>query len=74
LDIERCLARLPRDQARAIALFYLTGLSIDQISSQLEAPAGTVKYWLHQGRRRLAEFENLARLIFQRGARPHGRV
>jgi hypothetical protein len=55
LDIERCLAQLPRDQARAIALFYLAGLPIDQISYQLDAPAGTVKYWLHQGRRRLAE-------------------
>jgi len=54
LDIERALRRLPGDQARAIGLFYLADLSIHEIARQMGRPEGTVKYWLHAGRRRFA--------------------
>jgi RNA polymerase sigma-70 factor (ECF subfamily) len=54
IDVERALSRLPRDQARALALFYLAGLPIREIARRTERPEGTVKYWLHHGRRRLA--------------------
>lgn len=54
LDIERALRQLPRDQAQALSLFYLRGWSIVEIARHLTRPIGTIKYWLHQGRQRLA--------------------
>lgn len=61
LDIERALRRLPRDQARAIALFYLARLPIREIARRVERPEGTIKLWLHLGRKRLAtELEEYA--------------
>jgi len=54
IDIERALRQLPRDQAQALSLFYLRGWSIVEIARHLTRPVGTVKYWLHQGRQRLA--------------------
>ena len=55
LDIERALRQLPKDNARAIALFYLGGVSINEIARRTQRPVGTVKRWLHEGRRRLAD-------------------
>jgi RNA polymerase sigma-70 factor (ECF subfamily) len=61
LDIERALRQLPRDEARALALFYLSRLPIDEIARRVGRPEGTIKRWLHQGRRRLAaEMEGYA--------------
>jgi RNA polymerase sigma-70 factor (ECF subfamily) len=54
LDIERALRRLPADQASAVALFYLGESPIAEIARLIERPEGTIKSWLHQGRRRLA--------------------
>jgi RNA polymerase sigma-70 factor (ECF subfamily) len=54
LDVERALARLPGDQAQAMVLHYLAGLPISRIAEQLDRPEGTVKRWLHLGRRRLS--------------------
>jgi RNA polymerase sigma factor (sigma-70 family) len=54
LDIERALRRLPGDQERAIRLFYLTGLTIPEIARLVGCSNGTIKSWLHRGRRRLA--------------------
>jgi RNA polymerase sigma factor (sigma-70 family) len=59
LDIERALRRLPGDQARALRMFYLRDVSIEEIARRLERPEGTVKSWLRRGRQRLAaEMEN----------------
>jgi len=55
IDIRNALRRLPRDQARSLALFYLSGVSIQDIAQRMGRPAGTIKRWLHYGRRRLAE-------------------
>lgn len=55
MDLERALRRLPRDQARAIWLCHFGGRSVAEIAAELGAPEGTVKYWLHRARRRLAE-------------------
>jgi RNA polymerase sigma-70 factor (ECF subfamily) len=55
LDIRRALGRIPRDHARAIALFYLAGAPINEIARRTGRPIGTVKRWLHIGRRHLAE-------------------
>jgi RNA polymerase sigma-70 factor (ECF subfamily) len=61
LDIEQALRSLPRDQARALTLFYLSGLSIRDIARQTGRPEGTITRWLHLGRRRLAvELEGYA--------------
>lgn len=61
LDIERALRQLPGDQARVSRLFYLADLSIDEIARRTGRPPGTIKSWLHRGRRRLAlEMEEYA--------------
>jgi RNA polymerase sigma-70 factor (ECF subfamily) len=54
LDIERALRQMPREQARALALFYLSSLPAAEIARQTGRPEGTIRRWLHQGRRRLA--------------------
>jgi RNA polymerase sigma-70 factor (ECF subfamily) len=61
LDIELTLRRLPRDQGRAMSLFYLEGLPLRDIARLTGRPEGTIKRWLHLGRRRLAtEMEDYA--------------
>ena len=61
LDIDLALRRLPRDNARVLSLFYLGGVSINEIARRTERPVGTIKRWLHDGRRRLAkELEDYA--------------
>jgi RNA polymerase sigma factor (sigma-70 family) len=54
LDILAALRQLPREEAHAVALFYLTGLPISEIARRSGRPEGTIKRWLHLGRRRLA--------------------
>jgi RNA polymerase sigma factor (sigma-70 family) len=54
LDIERAMRQLPDDQAAVSRLFYLDDLSIPEIAARTGRPAGTIKSWLHRGRRRLA--------------------
>ena len=54
LDVECALRQLPHDQARAVALFYLSEWPIARIAHHLARPEGTIKRWLHQGRQRLA--------------------
>ncbi len=54
LDVERLMRQMPREEAQAFALFYLPGLSIREIAERTGRPEGTIKRWLHSGRRRLA--------------------
>lgn len=54
IDVERALRRLPAEQGSALALFYLAGVPIREIARRTGRSEGTVKSWLHQGRRRLA--------------------
>ncbi len=61
VDVQRALHCLPVDNARALALFYLSGASVDQIAQRIGRPLGTIKRWLHHGRRQLAvELEDYA--------------
>ncbi len=53
--LARALQGLPVAQREAIVLHHLVGLSIEQIASRLESPAGTIKARLARGRTRLAE-------------------
>jgi RNA polymerase sigma factor (sigma-70 family) len=65
LDIERAMRLLPGDQAHVSRLFYLDDLSIAEIARLTGRPEGTIKSWLHRGRRRLAteleEYEPMKR-------------
>jgi RNA polymerase sigma factor (sigma-70 family) len=54
LDIERALEQLPRDQATALRLFYLAEWPVREIARKVGRPEGTIKRWLHLGRRQLA--------------------
>jgi RNA polymerase sigma-70 factor (ECF subfamily) len=53
--LARALSELPDDQRSAIELRYLQGLSIGEISQQLERSTGSVGGLLQRGLRRLRE-------------------
>jgi RNA polymerase sigma-70 factor (ECF subfamily) len=44
------LATLPLPQRRAIVLYYLADLPVDEIAEREGVAPGTVKSWLHRGR------------------------
>jgi len=52
-ELARRIAELPEQEASAIALFYLEGMTYEEIAAILSAPAGTVATALHRGRERL---------------------
>lgn len=63
LDVERkalgaalshALDRIRSEYREAILLRYQQGLSVDEIAGVLELPEGTVKTYLHRGRKELA--------------------
>ena len=54
LDLVAALATLPPPQRRAVVLFYLGDLTVEEIADRESVPAGTVKSWLHRARGRLA--------------------
>ena len=54
LDIQAAMRRLPAVHARALELFYLDGWAVSAIASHTDHPVGTVKSWLHYGRRHLS--------------------
>ncbi len=47
------LSQLPERQRVAMALYYLEGLSVEQVAEQMSLSQGAVKYHLHEGRERL---------------------
>jgi len=47
------LRRLPERQRVAMVLYYLEGLSVEQVADQMSLSQGAVKYHLHEGRERL---------------------
>ncbi len=53
LPLANALKLLPKDQYVAVALYYLEGFSIAEISVSLEVPAGTIKTRLMHARRKL---------------------
>jgi len=50
---EELLARLPSPQSGALRLYYVEGLGVGDVAAHLGKPVGTVKRWLHEGRRQL---------------------
>jgi RNA polymerase sigma-70 factor (ECF subfamily) len=54
LTMVDALRRIPTDQRRVIVLHHLVGLSVEEISQEVDIPVGTVKSRLARGRRALA--------------------
>ena len=52
------LRRIPAAQRRAIVLFYLVGLSVEEISQETGVASGTIKSQLSRARTRLAGLLN----------------
>jgi RNA polymerase sigma-70 factor (ECF subfamily) len=52
--LAQALATLPENHRRAIVLFHVADLAIDEIAALEGVAAGTVKSWLHRGRSALA--------------------
>ncbi|MGH3736046.1 MAG: SigE family RNA polymerase sigma factor [Micromonosporaceae bacterium] len=49
------LRRVPEQQRRALVLHYLADLSVADIAHDMGVADGTVKSWLHRGRKELAK-------------------
>jgi len=54
VDLVRALRELPEPQRRALVLFHIADLSIEEIARETESPVGTVKARLSRGRAALA--------------------
>ena len=55
VDVLAWLAELPESQRQALTLFYLEEKSYEEVAAALGVPMGTVKTWIHRGRRALVE-------------------
>jgi RNA polymerase sigma factor (sigma-70 family) len=58
-DVERlrlALARLPRDEARVVTLYYYEGLTLDQVAERVGAASSTVKSRYYRGLDRIVDF------------------
>jgi RNA polymerase sigma-70 factor (ECF subfamily) len=54
VDVTRALATLPENHRRAVVLHHMAGLSVAEIAADCDVAEGTVKAWLHRGRKALA--------------------
>lgn len=54
-EVMQALAMLPPAYRMAATLYYVDGYSVDEVAEFLEVPSGTVKYRLHEARKRLRE-------------------
>ncbi|RMH78145.1 MAG: SigE family RNA polymerase sigma factor [Actinomyces sp.] len=52
-DLARLFADLPERQRTAMALYYLDGLSVEQVAATMGISTGAVKYHMNQGREKL---------------------
>jgi RNA polymerase sigma-70 factor, ECF subfamily len=52
-DVRRWVAELPEPQRQAVTLFYLEEKSYEEVATALAVPMGTIKTWIHRGRRAL---------------------
>jgi len=51
--VRRAIECLPEDERAAFILRHYQGLSYAEITQALQAPLGTVKWWIHEGVRHL---------------------
>lgn len=54
IDILRMLQDLPENYREALTLFYVEDKSYDEVARILDIPIGTVRTYLHRGRKQLA--------------------
>lgn len=54
--LREAVAALPRNQRRAVDLYYYEGYSTGEIAAILHAKEATVRTWLRRGRQRLKEY------------------
>ena len=54
--LREAVAVLPRNQRRAVDLYYYEGYSTGEIAAILHAKEATVRTWLRRGRERLREY------------------
>jgi RNA polymerase sigma-70 factor (ECF subfamily) len=55
VEIVAALRKLPEEQRIALALYYLVGLPVAEVATEIGAPVGTVKARLFRGRAALAQ-------------------
>lgn len=55
VDLRSLIARLPQKHQQALRLYYLEEKSYEEVARLLGIPMGTVKVYLHRGRKQLAE-------------------
>jgi RNA polymerase sigma-70 factor, ECF subfamily len=66
-DLARLVSRLPENQRRAFILRVVVDISIDEIAEEMNAPAGTVRSWLHRARSALASQFDAGHRLLVRG-------
>lgn len=49
------LSALPDREQTCLLLFFFGGCSVREIAEHLDVPTGTIKTWMHRGRKRLRE-------------------
>jgi len=54
-DVLRFLLALPQNQRQVLALYYIEERSYEEVARILDMPLGTVKTYMHRGRKALAE-------------------
>ncbi len=54
-QIRRCVTRLSDRYATIITLYYLNGISYDEIAQSMEIPLGTLKTWMFRARKQLRQ-------------------
>ena len=52
-SIRRCVTKLPAPYATAITLYYLKGISYEEIADIMKIPQGTLKTWMYRAREKL---------------------
>jgi RNA polymerase sigma-70 factor, ECF subfamily len=53
-SLQQCLKKLNEKYRKCVTLIYLHGLSYEELATQMGAPLGSVKSWVHRAVRDLA--------------------
>ena len=51
--IRRCVTKLSDRYAEIVTLYYLKGVSYDEIAETMDIPLGTLKTWMFRARKQL---------------------
>ncbi len=51
--VRRCVSRLSERYATIVTLYYLKGISYDEIAKAMDIPQGTLKTWMFRARKQL---------------------